>query len=83
MPWYEVTMLNLIQLTLAQAEVLSLGETIAKMSPTVILGIAVLVLWRKLEAVQEQNDKLHEAWRQSDKEIYKSLGGNVADWPEK
>lgn len=83
MPWYEVTMLNLIQLTLAQAEVLSLGETIAKMSPTVILGIAVLVLWKKLERVQDQNDALQEAWRKSDKEIYKALGGNVADWPEK
>lgn len=79
MPWYEVTMLNLIQLTLAQAEVLSLGETIAKMSPTVILGIAVLVLWRKLEKVQDQNDALQEAWRKSDKEIYKALGGDEKD----
>lgn len=79
MPWYEVTMLNLIQLTLAQAEVLSLGETIAKMSPTVILGIAVLVLWKKLEKLQDQNDKLQEEWRKSDKEIYKSLGGDEKD----
>lgn len=79
MPWYEVTMLNLIQLTLAQAEVLSLGETIAKMSPTVILGIAVLVLWKKLEKVQDQNDTLQEAWRKSDREIYKALGGDERD----
>lgn len=79
MPWYEVVMLNLIQLTLAQAEVLSLGETIAKMSPTVILGIAVLVLWKKLEKVQDQNDTLQEAWRKSDREIYKALGGDERD----
>lgn len=72
-------MLNLIQLTLAQAEVLSLGETIAKMSPTVILGIAVLVLWKKLEKVQDQNDTLQEAWRKSDREIYKALGGDERD----
>lgn len=83
MPWYEVIMLNVIQYTLLANAELALPQLIASMSPSVLLAAAVIYLVRKCDRLEEQNDKLQKDWRESDKEIYKSLGGNVADWPEK